>query len=104
MPDVGSMMALVKASTGREPDLVIGKPNRLIVDAAARKMGLPIEDLAMIGDRLYTDIALGENAGIPSVLVLSGETKGEDLAESRFKPDYVFDNLQAVADWLLAHG
>jgi 4-nitrophenyl phosphatase len=104
MPDVGSMMALVKASTGREPDLVIGKPNRLIVEAAARKMGLPIEDLAMIGDRLYTDIALGENAGIPSVLVLSGEAKAEDLAESRFKPDYVFDNLQAVADWLLAHG
>ncbi len=104
MPDVGSMMALVKASTGREPDLVIGKPNRLIVEAASRKMGLPVEDLAMIGDRLYTDIALGENAGIPSVLVLSGETRAEDLAKSRFKPDYVFDDLQAVADWLLAHG
>lgn len=59
MPDVGAMIAFVKAATGREPDLVVGKPNHLIVDAAAVKMNLQVDQLAMIGDRLYTDIAVG---------------------------------------------
>ena len=82
MPDVGAMIAFVKAATGREPDLVVGKPNRLIVDAAAVKMNLQVDQLAMIGDRLYTDIALGQTSGIATILVLSGETKLEDLDES----------------------
>ncbi len=100
MPDVGAMIAFVKAATGREPDLVVGKPNRFIVDAAAAKMNLPVNELAMIGDRLYTDIALGQASGIVTVLVLSGETKLEDLKDSPFQPDYVFQNLAGVADWL----
>jgi 4-nitrophenyl phosphatase len=104
MPDVGAMIAFVKAATGREPDLVVGKPNRLIVDAAAAKMNLPVDQLAMIGDRLYTDIALGQSSGILTVLVLSGETKIEDLTDSPFQPDYTFQNLAGVADWLERNG
>jgi 4-nitrophenyl phosphatase len=104
MPDVGAMIAFVKAATGREPDLVIGKPNRLIVDAAAAKMNLPVNQLAMIGDRLYTDIALGQSSGIVTVLVLSGETKIEDLKDSPFQPNYTFQNLAGVADWLERNG
>jgi len=100
MPDVGAMIAFVKASTGREPDLVVGKPNRMIVDAAATKMNLEVEELGMVGDRLYTDIALGQSSGITTVLVLSGETKVEDLEQSPFKPDYIFQNLGGVADCL----
>ncbi len=100
MPDVGAMIAFVKAATGREPDLVVGKPNRLIVDAAAVKMNLQVNQLAMIGDRLYTDIALGQSSDIVTVLVLSGETKIEDLKDSPFKPDYIFQDLAGVADWL----
>jgi HAD superfamily hydrolase (TIGR01457 family) len=100
MPDVGAMLAFVKAATGREPDLVVGKPNRLIVDAAASKMNLQIDRMAMIGDRLYTDIALGKASGILTVLVLSGETKVEDLQVSPFQPDYTFQNLADLADWL----
>jgi ribonucleotide monophosphatase NagD (HAD superfamily) len=79
---------------------VVGKPNRLIVDAAALKMNLQVEQMAMIGDRLYTDIALGKSSGIATVLVLSGETKLEDLKDSPFQPDYIFPNLAGVADWL----
>ena len=94
------MIAFVKAATDREPDLVVGKPNRLIVDAAAVKMNLEVNQLAMIGDRLYTDIALGQSSGIATVLVLSGETKIEDLKDSPFRPDYTFQNLASVADWL----
>jgi len=104
MPDVGAMIAFVRASTGREPDLVVGKPNRLIVEAAAEKKGLPVEALGMIGDRLYTDIALGQTSGITTVLVLSGETRLEEVQDSPFKPDYIFQNLGEVADWLSAHG
>jgi 4-nitrophenyl phosphatase len=100
MPDVGSMLAMVKAATGREPDLVVGKPNRMIVDAAAHKLGLPVESLGMIGDRLYTDIALGQTAGIATILVLSGETRREDLSASTFRPSAVFEDLEAVARWL----
>ena len=100
MPDVGAMIAFVTAATGRQPDLVVGKPNRLIVDAAAGKMSLNVNQLAMIGDRLYTDIALGQVSGIATVLVLSGETKIEDLKDSPFRPDYTFQNLAGVADWL----
>jgi HAD superfamily hydrolase (TIGR01457 family) len=103
MPDVGAMIAFVKAATGREPDLVVGKPNRLIVDAAAVKMNLKVSQMAMIGDRLYTDIALGQTSGITTILVLSGETKMEDLDGSPFKPDYIFQNLGGVADWLEAN-
>jgi HAD superfamily hydrolase (TIGR01457 family) len=104
MPDIGAMIAFVKASTGREPDLVVGKPNRLIVDAAAAKMGYMINQMAMIGDRLYTDIALGSSSGITTVLVLSGETHQDDLKDSSFQPDYIFQNLAGVADWLERYG
>jgi HAD superfamily hydrolase (TIGR01457 family) len=104
MPDVGAMIAFVKAATGKEPDLVVGKPNRLIVDAAAVRMNLPVSELAMIGDRLYTDIALGQASGIATVLVLSGETRIEDLKDSPFQPDYTFENLAGVADWLERNG
>ncbi len=103
MPDVGAMIALVKTSTGREPDLIVGKPNRMIVDAAAERLGLPLGALAMIGDRLYTDIALGQSSGILTVLVLSGEATRDDLARSPYQPDYVFEDLAGVTDWLTSH-
>jgi len=101
MPDIGATIAFVRASTGREPDLVVGKPNRLFVEKAAERVGVPISGMCMIGDRLYTDIALGHTAGIPTVLVLSGETHQEDLSTSPYQPRYVFSHLGAVADHLL---
>ena len=103
MPDIGAMIAFVHASTGREPDLVVGKPNRMIVDAVAQKYGLAIEEMAMVGDRLYTDIALGQTSGITTCLVWSGETRPEDLIDSPFQPKYTFTNLAAIADWLKEH-
>jgi HAD superfamily hydrolase (TIGR01457 family) len=103
MPDIGAMIAFVRASTDREPDLIVGKPNRIIVDAVAQKLGLKIEDMAMVGDRLYTDIALGQTSGITTCLVLSGETHLEDLKDSPHQPTYCFENLGAIADWLQTH-
>jgi HAD superfamily hydrolase (TIGR01457 family) len=100
MPDVGAMIAFVKASTGREPDLVVGKPNRLFAEIAAERAGVSLESTCMVGDRLYTDIALGQAAGIPTVLVLSGETKPHEVPDSPYQPDYIFQNLGALADHL----
>ena len=104
MPDIGAMIAFIKASTGREPDVVIGKPNRWIVQAAHQKIGVPLDALAMIGDRLYTDIALGQTSPVLTVLVLSGETSSHDADTSPYRPDYTFPDIGAVANWLTAHG
>jgi 4-nitrophenyl phosphatase len=101
MPDIGAMIAFVKASTGREPDLIVGKPNALFVEQASERTGIPISAMCMIGDRLYTDIALGKTAGIPTILVLSGETKAHEVADSPFQPTYIFRDIQAVVDHLL---
>lgn len=101
MPDIGATIAFVRASTGREPDLIVGKPNRLFVEKAAERVGMPLSSLCMIGDRLYTDIALGATAGIPTILVLSGETRQEDIAASPHQPQFVFEHLGAVADYLI---
>jgi HAD superfamily hydrolase (TIGR01450 family) len=100
MPDIGATIAFVRASTGRDPDLIAGKPNRIIAEQAAACAGVPVSALCMIGDRLYTDIALGVSARIPSVLVLSGETRVEDLLGSPHRPDFVFPHLGALADYL----
>ncbi|MCD4671805.1 MAG: HAD-IIA family hydrolase [Anaerolineaceae bacterium] len=92
MPDIGAMIAFVEASTGRRPDQIVGKPNTPIVEAMVEKSGFAVEQLGMIGDRLYTDIALGQ-AGLTTVLVLSGETKTANLETSEFTPDYVMQDL-----------
>lgn len=101
MPDVGAMIAFVKASTGRDPDLIVGKPNSLFVKYASERVGIPVSAMCMIGDRLYTDIALGATAGIPTVLVLSGETHRHEVTDSPYKPTYIFQNIQAVVDYLI---
>ena len=100
MPDIGGMIAFVKACTGREPDVIIGKPNRYIIDSTAEKFGVPHDQIMMVGDRLYTDIAVGAHAGISTALVLSGETSLDDLKNSDVQPDYIFKNLGELADEL----
>ena len=100
MPDIGAIMAFIEASTGRRPDLVVGKPNTGIVEAALRRTGLKVNDLAMVGDRLYTDIETGLRSGMLSILVMSGETTEAMLAESPSKPDLKFGKLSDMIDLL----
>lgn len=101
MPDTGAMMALVETSTGRRPDVVVGKPNAPIVEAVLARTGIPLDQTCMVGDRLYTDIALGR-AGVRTVLVLSGEARREDLPGAPWQPDLVMENLAALANALEA--
>jgi HAD superfamily hydrolase (TIGR01450 family) len=100
MPDIGATIAFVRASTGRDPDLIAGKPNRIIAEQAAACAGVPVSALCMIGDQLDTDIALGAAAGIPAILVLSGETSADRVADAPHPPDFVFPHIGAVADYL----
>ncbi len=100
MPDIGGIIAFVQACTGKRPDIIIGKPYQYIVDAVMEKLGVEKDQVAMVGDRLYTDIAMGKNSGITSILVLSGETSLADLENSEIQPDYVFENLGKIAQQL----
>lgn len=100
IPDIGAVIAYVKASAGREPDKVVGKPHSGIVDSVIEKYGVKRDEIAMVGDRLYTDIALGANAGIASILVLSGETSAADYESSSIKADFIFDDLSGITQGL----
>jgi len=99
IPDCGAMIALITASTDVKP-LIIGKPYPQMVDALRNKYGLSPESVAMVGDRLYTDIAMGKSAGIKAILVLSGETVLDDLVDSQVQPDLVANDLGEISSWL----
>lgn len=93
MPDIGAILAFIEASAGRRPDIVVGKPNTGIVEAVLRRTGLKVDELAMVGDRLYTDIETGLQSGMLSILVMSGETTEAMLAASSTVPDLRFGRL-----------
>jgi 4-nitrophenyl phosphatase len=95
MPDIGATIAFIATSTGRQPDVVIGKPNQHILDAIVEKMHVPLEKIAMVGDRLYTDIAMGRT-GIKTILVLSGETSREEALKSEFQADLIVQNIEEL--------
>lgn len=96
IPDCGAMCALITASTGKKPKY-LGKPYKETVDCILDHTRLTLDDIVFIGDRLYTDIATAYNHGATGLLVLSGETKLEDLEKSDVKPDFVFESLKEVA-------
>lgn len=97
IPDSGAISAFVTASTGVTPTY-FGKPYRTTLDMIKEITGVAPEDMVIFGDRLYTDIALGKRNGVTSVLVLSGETKQNDVdnAEEADKPDFVANDLSDV--------
>lgn len=99
MPDTGSMMALVKASTGKEP-LVMGKPHRYTVEYLTNRLSCAPDELCFIGDRLETDILIGQKHNIPSVLVLTGVTDRDAYKKSDIRATLVCDSLQAFAEVL----
>ena len=95
LPDCGSICALLMASSGKEP-IFIGKPNRNMVDVISAMTGVPNEKICCVGDRLYTDIAVAQNAGAVSVLVLSGETSPEMAAAAERQPDYILPSVKEL--------
>ena len=100
IPDAGAIHAFIKASAGREPAHIIGKPNRDIMDYLAAREGVDQAHTAMVGDRLYTDVAAGVNNGYTGILVLSGEATMEDVKTSDVEPDLIFDSVKDMIPFL----
>ena len=101
-PDTGAMIELLAASTGKRP-LIVGKPSKLTVDYILNRFKLKKSELAMVGDRLYTDMRMANDAGITGILVLSGETKAADLKELSSEQkyfDYVFEDVAELKNKL----
>ena len=90
--DIGPFIMMFEYLTKKKAT-VIGKPNRLLLDMAASQMGIQPDEIAMVGDRLYTDMRMAWDNNIPSILVLSGETTMEDLKHSDIRPTYVLDSV-----------
>lgn len=99
--DIGPFIRMFEQMTGTTAT-VIGKPNRLMLEMAASEMGCEVDDVIMVGDRLYTDIRMAFDNDVTSVAVLSGETTLEDIEASDIKPTFVCDTvgdiLSALAD------
>lgn len=96
MPDVGAMMEMIRLTVGRMPDNIMGKPHKIAGARLSQKYNLPSRKIAMVGDRLYTDVAFGKNCGFYSILVLSGETTRDMLIHSKIKPDLVLDKVKDI--------
>lgn len=100
IPDAGAIHAFIHASAFRYPDHVVGKPSGDIMDYLAGRMGVSKEETAMVGDRLYTDVAAGVNNGYTGILVLSGEATMEDVKQSDVVPDLIFDSVKEMTAYL----
>ncbi len=102
LPGAGALLAVIETSTGVAP-LIVGKPQPIMFSEAVRRMGGAPETTAMVGDRLTTDIAGGRNAGLQTVLVLSGISTREEAESGPIQPDYIFDDITELARFL-THG
>lgn len=92
LPDCGSFAMMIYNATGRNP-LFLGKPRKLFVDSILEHYNLKPEDLVIVGDRLYTDIAMGTNSAVDTILVLSGEATLKELETSPYKPTYIANSV-----------
>lgn len=95
IPDCGSICQMLYNATGKKP-IYIGKPEPTMVDIVVKKFGIAKNKTIVIGDRLYTDVAAGLNAGVCTVCVLSGEATIDDIKKGTYIPDFVFDSVSSI--------
>lgn len=95
IPDCGSICKMIENATGKKPRY-IGKPEPTMVDIVREKFKVGVEQTVVIGDRLYTDIATGINAGVTAVCVLTGEANIEKIETSDIKPTLTFESVKAI--------
>lgn len=95
LPGAGSLLAVIETATGVSPT-IIGKPGPIIFEEGMKKLGGKPQDTAMVGDRLSTDIAGGQAAGLTTILLLSGISRREDLDGSDAQPDLIYDDITAL--------
>jgi len=103
LPGAGALLAAISAATGVEP-YIVGKPGPAIFEEAVRRLAGSKDDIAMVGDRLSTDIAGAKTAGLSTILLLSGISSRKDILKSGIKPDYVFSDIDELAHELQTQG
>ena len=96
--DCGSICAALEQATGRKPDAVLGKPDPVMLSGILERHKLRPDNLAMVGDRLYTDMAMARRVGALGVLVLTGETTAAEAAATHQRADVVVSDLEALGD------
>ena len=99
--DCSSIYTCIEHATGRQPDAVIGKPDPRMLDGILERYHLDPTEVAMIGDRIYTDVKMAKNAGAVGVLVLSGETTMDIVAQSDVIPDIIAEDLAEFEQMLI---
>ena len=100
--DCGSICKCIEHATGRQPDIVLGKPDPNMLTGVQTRYGVKPEEVAMVGDRIYTDIEMAHNAGAFGVLVLSGETTLQIADEAPRQPDLIADSIEVLGELLRA--
>lgn len=103
--DCGSICSSLEHATGREPDVIIGKPDPRMLDGIMERHGLRADQIAMVGDRIYTDILMAQRAHAMGVLVLSGETTYETAIAVHPNPDLILRDLSELQNLMVSvHG
>ena len=102
LPDCAAICKMLSCATGREPDVVLGKPNRRMLEGVMRRHALLPEQLAVVGDRLYTDMVMARSAGALGILVLSGETTMQQAQAADPAPDLVVNDVGELTRLLMS--
>ena len=100
VPDAAGMIGAIEGVTGQTVDEVLGKPSPRMIETTVEEVGVDPTDCLMVGDRIETDILMGERAGMTTVLVLSGVTDREMIPDAAADPDYVLESLAEIGDVL----
>lgn len=99
IPDCGAMCKMIEYATGKSP-IYLGKPSKEVVELCMKVSGFSKEETIVIGDRLYTDIACGINAGVDTCVVFTGEATPEDMQDTEYPATYEFENIRAFYEAL----
>lgn len=97
VPDCGAICNMISAAIDRTP-YYVGKPNKEIANMCLRQVDASVSEVIVVGDRLYTDIACGINAGLETAVVFTGEAKPQDITDTIYKPDFCFENIREFFD------
>lgn len=97
-PDAAAIVGAIEACTGAECEVNVGKPDQIMLETIMEVVGLEAEECVVTGDRLYTEIQMAKDAGMPSAVVLTGETTAEDLQNEPEKemPNYVLERIDQL--------
>jgi len=98
LPDAACMIAAIEACTEKKVDPIVGKPSEIMLNETLKLIDEKAEDCVMVGDRLETDIQMAHNAGLMSLLVLSGVTKAHDLESLQKRPSAIAESVKELTD------